>query len=422
MNLLAVKQRFGIVGSSPRLDLALKKAIRVAPTDLTVLITGESGVGKEVFSKVIHQLSARKHNPFLAVNCGAIPPGTVNSELFGHEKGAFTGANTDRKGYFETANKGTIFLDEISELPLDTQAHLLRVLETGEFIRVGASTVRKTDVRVIAASNADLLERVKEGKFREDLYYRLSTVPIYIPPLRERKEDILLLFRKFARDCAERYRAEPVKLDPDAQQLMLNYSWPGNIRQLKNVAEQLCVLSDEQYISAEQLISVIPDITDRYMPAISNTSSKGPNERDILFTLLFDMKKDMNALKGLIFQLVKENNLEMPQFLPEMSTNPDAEWERMNLSFSPKKSPASDNSVIVVPPSGNPSSPQNDAMDITSQTIEINHVDQSLNLEEMEKQLISKALRKHHNRRREAAKELGISERTLYRKIKHYEM
>jgi len=426
MNLLAIKQRYGIVGSAPALDHALKKAIRVAPTDLTVLINGESGVGKEVFSKVIHQLSARKHNPFLAVNCGAIPPGTVNSELFGHEKGAFTGANTDRKGYFEITNKGTIFLDEVSELPLDTQAHLLRVLETGEFIRVGASTVRKTDVRVVAASNADLLERVKEGKFREDLYYRLSTVPIYIPPLRERKEDILLLFRKFARDCAERYRAEPIKLEPEAQRLILNYSWPGNIRQLKNVAEQLCVLSESKHITVEQLLSIIPQIAERHMPAIKKEGHQsGPNERDILFGLLFDMKKDMDALKGLIIQLVKENNLQMPHLLPNMSTEQNAEWERITPKYTPSPPTESENPIIVVPntPSSQPHRPgQIEEVELPPNTVEIGTVDHTLNIEEMEKQLITKALNKHHGRRREAAKELGISERTLYRKIKQYEM
>ncbi len=426
MNLLAVKQRYGIVGRAPALDHALKKAIRVAPTDLTVLINGESGVGKEVFSKVIHQLSARKHNPFLAVNCGAIPPGTVNSELFGHEKGAFTGANSDRKGYFEITNKGTIFLDEVSELPLDTQAHLLRVLETGEFIRVGASTVRKTDVRVVAASNADLLERVKEGKFREDLYYRLSTVPIYIPPLRERKEDILLLFRKFARDCAERYRAEPIKLDPEAQRLILNYSWPGNIRQLKNVAEQLCVLSESKNVTVEQLLSIIPQITERHMPAIKKDSRhNGPNERDILFGLLFDMKKDMDALKRLIIQLVKDNNLQMPHLLPNMSTEQNAEWERITPKYTPPP-PDDPNNPIIVVPNAHTSQPhhsgQIEEVELPPNTVEIGTVDHTLNIEEMEKQLITKALNKHHGRRREAAKELGISERTLYRKIKQYEM
>ncbi len=425
MNLLAVKQRFGIVGISPLLDHALNKAIRVAPTDLTVLISGESGVGKEVFSKVIHQLSARKHNPFLAVNCGAIPPGTINSELFGHEKGAFTGANTDRKGYFETANKGTIFLDEISELPLDTQAHLLRVLETGEFIRVGASTVRKTDVRVVAASNVDLMQRVRKGRFREDLYYRLSTVPIHIPPLRERKEDILILFRKFSRDCAERYRADPIKLEPDAEQLIIHYSWPGNVRQLKNVAEQLCVLSDSKYITSEQLISIIPDIRERNIPAIRHNNQDTPHERDILFKLLFDMKNDLDKLKGLIFQLVEDNNLQMPHILPNMSSEKNAQWETMAPEFVSPTSKENPSPLFVYPKTPQQGEIPNTSAEIPPQpshAVEIGVVDSTLNIEEMEKQLIRKALLKHHGRRREAAKELGISERTLYRKIKQYEM
>ncbi len=406
--LQTIKQRFGIIGISPKLDHALQKAIRVAPTDLTVLITGESGVGKEVFSKIIHQLSPRRHFPFLAINCGAIPPGTINSELFGHEKGAFTGATNERKGYFEVVNKGTIFLDEVSELPLDTQAYLLRVLETGEFIRVGSSTVRKTDVRVIAASNVDLLERVRQGKFREDLYYRLNIVPIYIPPLRERKEDIPILFRKFTRDCAEKYNAIPVKLTPEAEQMLINYYWPGNIRQLKNVAEQLCILSDNGIITPEQLRTVIPDIDRPLMPTPYQRSNGDKlEEREILYRLLFDMKKDIDALKHLIYRLIKENNLQLEQ-------------QHMPVLNAPSSEPP-----VIIEPQPSPSyssEPSKPVVEVQPKTIEVQPAETTLNLYEMEKQLIQKALKKHHGKRRAAAKELGISERTLYRKIKQYQL
>src|SRR5579871_3063219 len=300
----AIKNRFGIIGNSPALSYALQVASQVANTDLAVLIIGESGVGKEAFSQIIHALSARKHNPFIAVNCGAIPEGTIDSELFGHEKGSFTGAVDSRKGYFETVNGGTIFLDEIGELPLGTQARLLRVLEAGEFIRVGSSKVQKTDVRVIAATNKDLLELTDKGKFREDLYYRLSTVPIRVPALRDRKEDIPLLFRKFAVDFAERYKTAPVQLDEDAKNWLINYPWPGNVRELKNIAEQISVLSEEKHISAEVLRRFIPESTANRLPMVmpSNGSGKNGNhdfnnEREILYTLFFDMKKDVTELK-----------------------------------------------------------------------------------------------------------------------------
>ena len=307
-NLQSIKLRYGIIGRSELLDRALGTAVRVAPTDLTVLISGESGVGKEVFSKIIHSISARKHNNFIPVNCGAIPQGTINSELFGHEKGAFTGATSERKGYFETVNGGTIFLDEIGEMPMDTQAYLLRVLENGEFIRVGSSKTLRTDVRVIAATNVSLEEKVKKGKFREDLYYRLNTVPIRVPSLRERRGDIFMLFRKFTIDFAEKYRTSPIQLDERAQLLIENYSWPGNIRELKNVAEQLSVMAEERMITAEDLIQLIPGIINRNLPMIpSDEQGEGAKlqEREILYKLLFDLKNDMNDLKNLVFELIR---------------------------------------------------------------------------------------------------------------------
>ncbi|MEL7121110.1 MAG: sigma-54 dependent transcriptional regulator, partial [Bacteroidota bacterium] len=310
-NLQSVKQRFGIIGRSEALDRALATAVRVANTDLSVLITGESGVGKEVFSKIIHNLSSRKHNGFIAINTGAIPEGTINSELFGHERGAFTGATGERKGYFETYNKGTIFLDEIGEMPLDTQAFLLRVLESGEFIRVGSSKVLTTDVRIIAATNVDLQSKVKEGKFREDLYFRLNTVPIKVPALRQRPEDIYMLFRKFVVDFAEKYRTPPIQLDERATLLLENYSWPGNIRELKNVAEQLSVLAEDRFITAETLISLMPNINKRNLPAITNPQMDQGSfqEREILYKLLFDMRWDLTELKKLVFELIRSNNL-----------------------------------------------------------------------------------------------------------------
>ena len=428
--LLSIKQRFGIVGRSPLLDAALDTAVRVAATDLTVLITGESGVGKEVFSKVIHALSARKHNTFIAVNCGAIPEGTINSELFGHEKGAFTGAVNDRKGWFETATGGTIFLDEIGEMPLDTQAYLLRVLESGEFLKVGSSKVERTDVRVIAATNVDLEDRVKKGRFREDLFYRLSTVPIKVPALKDRREDINTLFRKFSVDFAEKYRSEAIELDDRAGLVIENYRWPGNIRELKNVAEQLSVLSTARFISAEKLLEMMPHLFNRDLPVSASgrsgghSFSGGMEEREILYKLLFDMKNDLNDLKSLVSGLIMSNNLRVPDAsnlrqlqaapsFPQSSSN--REQRELNDYFydepqSPPQ-PISSRPIILEQAmgGGNPSN-----FSKTEDVVE------NLTMEDMEKDLIAKALKKYHGRRKDAADEIGISERTLYRKIKQY--
>jgi len=425
-NLQAIKRRFEIIGSSTELDNALATAVRVANTDLTVLISGESGVGKEVFSKIIHNLSARKHSKFMAVNCGAIPEGTINSELFGHEKGAFTGASSDRKGYFETVNTGTLFLDEIGEMPLDTQSYLLRVLETGEFIRVGSSVNQNTDVRVIAATNVDLLERVRKGKFREDLYYRLNTVPITVPSLKERREDIPLLFRKFTVDFAEKYRTTPIKLDERAELIIENYSWPGNIRELKNVAEQLSVLSEDKIISAEVLADAIPNLLKRNLPAkipLGESGSESFQEREILYKLLFDMKNDLNDLKGLVFELINNNDLHISNQQLRQLAQPA--FDRKTADFVQQKRAVyaddhnqdresdvsiRDNRPIILDHK-------------TSQEYENSEIiEESLKLADMEKEMIMKALKKHGGKRKEAAKDLDISERTLYRKIKGYEI
>jgi len=409
MDIQSIKNRFGIIGNSPALNHALNTAVQVANTDLSVLIVGESGVGKEVFSMIIHALSPRKHNPFIAVNCGAIPEGTIDSELFGHEKGSFTGAVDSRKGYFETVNGGTIFLDEIGEMPLGTQARLLRVLETGEFIRVGSSKVQKTDVRVIAATNRDLLEYTQQGDFRQDLYYRLSTVPIRVPALRDRKEDIPLLFRKFAADFAERYKTQSVQLDPAAQQQLVNYYWQGNVRELKNIAEQISVLSTDKLITTEVLQRFLPQrTTSRSLALIpsatptgisSSSSSDFNTERDILYKLFFDLKKDMNDLKQMIFDVAHHQG------------------------YTPAD-PAS-NSLMPVYNDGEPSG-NNLYNTNTPILLEANDhhedVEETLFLADREKEIITKALKKHKSRRRDAAAELGISERTLYRKIKEYDI
>lgn len=413
MDIQSIKNRFGIIGNSPALNHALNTAVQVANTDLSVLIVGESGVGKEVFSVIIHALSARKHNPFIAVNCGAIPEGTIDSELFGHEKGSFTGAVDSRKGYFETVSGGTIFLDEIGEMPLGTQARLLRVLETGEFIRVGSSKVQKTDVRVIAATNRDLLELTQQGKFREDLYYRLSTVPIRVPSLRDRKEDVPLLFRKFAADFSERYKTLSVQLDPAAQQMLINYYWQGNIRELKNIAEQISVLSVDKLITAEALMKFLPQRnTSKSLALIpgSGVSSSGGNadfntERDILYKLFFDLKKDMNDLKQMIFDVAHHqgytpadpsaNSNNNQQLLPVYSNDNEPSLN-LNSHYNP-------NTPILLE--------ANDHHE---------DVEETLLLADREKEYITKALKKHKSRRRDAATELGISERTLYRKIKEY--
>ncbi len=414
--LQGVKQRFGIIGRSPELDHALHTALRVAGTDLSVLIEGESGVGKEVFSRIIHELSPRKHNHFIAINCGAIPEGTINSELFGHEKGAFTGAASERKGYFETVDKGTIFLDEIGEMPSDTQSYLLRILESGEFIRVGSSTIRKTDVRVIAATNVDLIENVKNGKFRDDLYYRLNTVPIYVPPLRERKEDIFLLFRKFCVDFAEKHRIDPIQLNDEARVLLEHYSWPGNIRELKNLAEQLSILSEERSISAEDLVSFSPKIRDRHLPTRTE-SQDGSNmqEREILYQLLFDMKKDVTELKNLVFGLISNNDLSVPERddLPRIGSHlSDEFFDRRSEAESKKSQSDSENKEDERPI----------VLDEYNSYEDSEIVEESLSLEDMEKEMIQKALEKHKGKRKYAAEDLGISERTLYRKIKQFDL
>ncbi len=420
-NIQSVKQRYGIIGSSEMLDHALSTAIRVAGTELSVLITGESGVGKEVFSKVIHSLSPRKHNNFIAINCGAIPGGTINSELFGHEKGAFTGANSDRKGYFETVDGGTIFLDEVGEMPLDTQSFLLRILESGEFIRVGSSTIVKTDVRVVAATNVDLLKKVRKGKFREDLYYRLNTVPIKVPSLKERREDIFLLFRKFASDFAEKYRTPLIQLDQHARLLIESYAWPGNIRELKNIAEQLSVMAEDRLITAESLTKYIPNIRNRNLPAITSEGGEDLKEREILYKLLFEMKHDLNDLKSLVFELINNNDLNVPDVsrLRQLKA-PDSPTRPTNRpSFSEDYQEHADTEYPIETP-GNQAIIIDRSYDKSYDRMEV--VEENLSIENMEKDLISKALKKHKGRRKDAADELGISERTLYRKIKQYEL
>ncbi len=408
--------------------------MRVSTTDLTVLISGDSGVGKEVFSKIIHSLSARKHNNFIAINCGAIPGGTINSELFGHEKGAFTGATSERKGYFETVDGGTIFLDEIGEMPLDTQAYLLRILESGEFIKVGSSKVLKTNVRIIAATNVKLDEKIRNGKFREDLFYRLNTVPIQVPSLTERREDIFMLFRKFATDFADKYKTSPIQLDEQARILIENYAWPGNIRELQNMSEQLSVLAQDRIITAERLIEMIPNITQRNLPAMRKRSGSGEDsfqEREILYKLLFDMKNDMNDLKALVFELIKSNNLSVSNVnkLKQLQSpaNSSHEWQSSfaeNRHASPEpidELPTTNGEYrYESPDDGKPFIIQPEQNQDTFDSMEI--VEESLSLEDMEKDMIKKALKKHNGRRKDASVDLGISERTLYRKIKQYEI
>lgn len=409
MDIQSIKNRFGIIGNSPALNFALQVAAQVANTDLTVLINGESGVGKEAFSSIIHSLSARKHNPFIAVNCGAIPEGTIDSELFGHEKGSFTGAVDSRKGYFETVNGGTIFLDEIGEMPLGTQARLLRVLETGEFIRVGSSKVQKTDVRVIAATNKDLLQLVQQGRFREDLYYRLSTVPIRVPALHDRKEDIIILFRKFAVDFAEKYKTAPVQLEEDAKNLLINYPWPGNVRELKNIAEQISVLSQDKNISARDLTKFLPAVSENRLPVLahSNGHSNGTdfaNEREILYKLFFDMKKDVTELKRMFLDVLQNpaQAAQNPAFINELKEL--RTHEQLQPVYMPQAVQAPQ-PVLV----------HNDIH-------EHEEVEESLNIMDKEKELIIKALKKHRGKRKDAALDLGISERTLYRKLKEYDI
>ncbi len=409
MNIQDIKQRFEIIGNSTLLNYALVTATKVAPTDITVLINGESGVGKEAFSKVIHSLSNRKHGPFIAVNCGAIPEGTIDSELFGHEKGSFTGALDTRKGYFETVNGGTIFLDEVGELPLETQARLLRVLESGEFIKVGSSKTQKTDVRIIAATNRDLLDYSASGKFREDLYYRLSTVPIKVPSLRERKEDIHLLFRKFSADFAEKYKSKPVLLDTEAQQLLINYRWPGNIRQLKNVAEQLSVLDEDKNVNAQELRQVLPAEKSGIPALFTGLGGEHSNlsERDIFYKVLIDLRKDLNELKGVVYGMLQGGANPVGSEL--ITQNHFASNYQDNSFSNPSPQVQPVNTVVASNPN---------IIEIT----EAQPIQESLSLEQQEIEMIKKALNKYNGKRKKAANELGISERTLYRKIKQYDL
>ncbi|UFH53542.1 sigma-54-dependent Fis family transcriptional regulator [Spirosoma sp. KNUC1025] len=441
----SVKQRFGIIGNAPALNYAINVAMQVAATDLTVLITGESGSGKESFSKIIHSLSARKHGQFIAINCGAIPEGTIDSELFGHEKGSFTGAVDSRKGYFETTNGGTIFLDEIGEMPLGTQARLLRVLENGEFIRVGSSKTQKTDVRVVAATNVNLMDAVEKGKFREDLYYRLNTVPIFVPPLRERGTDIELLFRKFTTDFAERYRIKPLQLTEDAKQLLMSFPFPGNIRQLKNIAEQISILESEQNkpIDAATLTRYLPQAQqpNRSLALFpqANGSAENFSERELLYKVLFDMRRDVNDLKKLVRdvlgneqdgrQILHNHKDLFDSITPENESRPSADvgvtrfLPATNGAVRPETPPPSETygghpPVQIFDDVDGDINDVTEVEDVTHETEE----DDSLSLERQEKEMILKALRRNNNKRKYAAQALGISERTLYRKIKQYEI
>jgi transcriptional regulator with PAS, ATPase and Fis domain len=413
MEIQSVKQRFGIIGNSPLLNRVIDVAIQVAPTDISVLINGESGTGKESMPKIIHSLSARKHGPYIAVNCGAIPEGTIDSELFGHEKGAFTGAHDSRKGYFEEANGGTIFLDEVAELPLQTQVRLLRVLETGEFIRVGSSKVIKTDVRVVAATNVNFQEAIRKGKFREDLYYRLNQVPIMMPPLRDRKEDIHILFRKFTTDFSEQYRMPPLQLTDDAVELLINYRWPGNIRQLKNITEQISVIEQDRTIDAQKLLRYLPNDDHQNLPAVVSQEERDQggaqfSEREILYKLLFDMKNDLNDLKKLVLQVIRNDG-----HLDATETN----VELMKKVFDDHDEMPSESAAVLRLPSRLEVHDHDQEEHDTHEEVE-----ETFSLQETEKELIRKALAKHNNKRKYAAKELGISERTLYRKIKEYNL
>lgn len=413
--LQSVKQRFGIVGNSSLLNTALQTAIKVAATDMNVLIQGESGVGKESFSKIIHQLSARKHAPFIAVNCGAIPEGTIDSELFGHEKGSFTGASEKRKGYFESVSGGTIFLDEVGELPTGTQARLLRVLENGEFIKVGSSKVHKTDVRVVTATNRDLLERSREGKFREDLYYRLATVPIRVPRLSERKEDIPLLFRKFSSDFSETNHRDLLELTYDAQEALMNYPWPGNIRQLKNITEQVCVLENRSSIDRVTLQNYLPPAPQQ-LPMLLEQSQDGRydgmSERDIFYKVLVELRKDVNDLKQVVFGLLESND---GQHIPVPNSIKNQVTSYPNYAYS-------DESRLLQSGNDNhkPDYSEEDDFVEAESYVESDH--NSLSLEAKEIELIKLALSKNNGKRKKAAEDLGISERTLYRKIKQYEL
>ncbi len=418
----AIKQRFELIGNDPRFNRALEKAMQVAPTDISVLVTGESGVGKESIPKIIHSLSHRKHAKYIAVNCGAIPEGTIDSELFGHEKGAFTGATQTRRGYFEVADGGTIFLDEVGELPLTTQVRLLRVLENGEFLKVGSSQVQKTNVRIVAATNLNMFEAIKKEKFREDLYYRLSTVEISIPPLRERQGDIHLLFRKFASDFGQKYKMPTVRLSDDAVELLLKHRWPGNIRQLRNIAEQISVLEENREISASTLHSYLPNMASTNLPAVVNSKEKESdfsNEREILYKVLFDMKSDLNDLKKLTLELLKGDNSEKVQEenetlirkiygdKEESDITQDAVAEVLSLP-----EPVVENVAVAR------TQPVEDRYHFAEEIEE----EETLSLQEKEIELIKKSLERNRGKRKAAAAELGISERTLYRKIKQYDL
>lgn len=415
-----VKQRFGIIGNNTDLNRAIERALMVAPADMSVLITGESGVGKENFPQIIHQYSHRKHGTYIAVNCGSIPEGTIDSELFGHEKGSFTGATSDRKGYFEVADGGTLFLDEVGELPLSTQARLLRVLETGEFIKVGSSKVEKTNVRVVAATNLDMVDAVNKGRFREDLYYRLNTVPVNIPPLRRRKEDIPLLFRKFSNDFAERYRMPAISLTEEAKEILKNYRWPGNIRQLKNITEQISVIEQTREISATILKGYLPENEVGMVPAVISRENPDQrtfnNEREILYQVLFDMKKDMHELKKIVRTLMTKGSA---------PADTVAEWAKEG-SFGVEQHP----DVPLPLKYGGAQPPlfadqdtvRENVEDVEDAGIAKDFEEDTLSLEEVERNLILKALAKHQGKRKLAAQDLKISERTLYRKIKEYNL
>ena len=413
-NLQTIKQRFSIIGNDMHLNRALEKAVRVAPTDISVLVTGESGVGKESIPKIIHQLSHRKHAKYIAINCGAIPEGTIDSELFGHEKGSFTGATQTRSGYFEVADGGTIFLDEVGELPLTTQVRLLRVLENGEFIKVGSSKVQKTDVRIVAATNLNMMEAIHNGKFREDLYYRLSTVEINLPALRNRKDDIHLLFRKFASDFAQKYNMPTIRLEPDALIVLTNFSWKGNIRQLRNITEQISVIEQNRSISAETLKSYLPDYSANFPALIKNQSGSSDfaNEREILYKVLFDMRNDITDLKKLTLELMENGG--------SAATNKENTQQLIQKIYG-NNSNDDENLVEIIPPQKNETY-QPASNDFNDAFQDAETVDEALSLQEKELEMIKKSLERNNNKRKLAAKELGISERTLYRKIKQYDL
>jgi transcriptional regulator with PAS, ATPase and Fis domain len=411
MNVQSIKQRFGIIGNAHGLNRAIDIAAQVAPTDLSVLITGESGTGKEIIPQIIHSLSSRKHNHYIAVNCGAIPEGTIDSELFGHEKGSFTGAYESRKGYFEEANGGTIFLDEVGELPLSTQVRLLRVLEAGEYIRVGSSKVQKTDVRVIAATNMNIPKSINDNKFREDLYYRLNTVPITVPPLRTRREDIFLLFRKFAQDFSEKYRMPAIRLNESAQNILSNYPWPGNIRQLKNITEQISIIEQQREIDAEILSRYLPENVSKNLPALFSGINRDEfsSEREILYKILFDMRNEVNDLKNIVKQVI--NSSSKSEIRKDISMS-----ENINNDFSQEYF-TGQNIQENKPYFDNLNYNNNSKIEEPEEFSE-----ESLSLENIETEMIKKALEKHKGKRKYAARELGISERTLYRKIKEHNL